>query len=404
MRPLAINVVPHNALLALGQVRSVAALNIVGGLVLVGVMAILIPHSGLVGAAIGRAIYTTLLTIAYLIACRKAFTSKVTLAHARSRNTIDSKITQMVHESTNSRIGSLPLAFWFWMLTITRFSFALLFFRENPVAATGVGSALSVLFAYCIVLAILQIKIKTTFLNWPSIVKWISLYVAWCAVSLLLDALGIFDFRVWLLDNHDAGFLIVAAMVKWGDTEAIVPGVSQSMIAGCGAIALIALLFTSNSDGRWGMWIFFIPLSWEIMPPSAFLSSIYFWLRTRTQVGREHWYWAGCALFMTWILILSVSKTSIVGLVLALASFFFLRRELRSKQKWWSCFSERTTIAAMYGSLSAYLTEYGDNTKDVTTLTGRTVLWAKAWEMIEDHPIVGYGFLSFRDYGHKIGM
>jgi O-antigen/teichoic acid export membrane protein len=76
---LAINVVPHNSLLALGRVRTVAALNIAGGLALLGIMAILIPHSGLVGAATGRAIYTILLAVGYLIAVRKAFTRKVIL-------------------------------------------------------------------------------------------------------------------------------------------------------------------------------------------------------------------------------------------------------------------------------------------------------------------------------------
>jgi O-antigen/teichoic acid export membrane protein len=77
---LAINVVPHNSLLALGRVRTVAVLNIAGGLVLLVVMAILIPHSALAGAAAGRAIYTILLAVGYLIAARKAFTHRIILA------------------------------------------------------------------------------------------------------------------------------------------------------------------------------------------------------------------------------------------------------------------------------------------------------------------------------------
>jgi O-antigen/teichoic acid export membrane protein len=76
---LAINVVPHNSLLALGRVRTVAALNVAGGVVLLGVMAILIPQSGLAGAATGRAIYAVLLAIGYLVACRKAFTPGIVL-------------------------------------------------------------------------------------------------------------------------------------------------------------------------------------------------------------------------------------------------------------------------------------------------------------------------------------
>jgi O-antigen/teichoic acid export membrane protein len=74
---LAINVVPHNSLLALGQVRIVAVLNIAGGIILLGLMALLIPRSGLAGAATGRAIYTTLLAIGYMTACRSAFTPKM---------------------------------------------------------------------------------------------------------------------------------------------------------------------------------------------------------------------------------------------------------------------------------------------------------------------------------------
>jgi O-antigen/teichoic acid export membrane protein len=77
---LAINVVPHNSLLALGRVRTVAVLNIAGGIVLLAIMAILIPRSGLAGAAAGRAIYTILLAVAYLIAVRKAFTRRIFLA------------------------------------------------------------------------------------------------------------------------------------------------------------------------------------------------------------------------------------------------------------------------------------------------------------------------------------
>jgi O-antigen/teichoic acid export membrane protein len=81
---LAINVVPHNSLLALGRVRTVAALNVAGGLVLLAIIAILIPRSGLAGAAAGRAIYTGLLAVGYLIACREAFLPKIALPHAEA--------------------------------------------------------------------------------------------------------------------------------------------------------------------------------------------------------------------------------------------------------------------------------------------------------------------------------
>lgn len=306
---------------------------------------------------------------------------------------------QIVAESKSPKDSLATLAFWFWTLTIFRIAFALLFFRENPVTATGIGSALSVVFAYCLVLSLLRTEIKATPLHWPSIVKWMALYVAWCALSLywthsasLISASG-----YWVTMTLD--LLIVAAMLKWGDTEVIVLASLKGVIAGCGAIAVCALLFTSSSDGRLGDADFLHPTVVGNYAAIGALCSIYFWLKTRVQTGRERWYWAGCALFMAWILIITVSKTSMIAFALAFGFFLLSLKGTPLKVRIIVLLLGATLFAVMYGSLSAYLSEYEDNTKDVTTLTGRTVLWAKAWEMIEDHPIVGYGFLSFRDYG-----
>jgi O-antigen/teichoic acid export membrane protein len=54
---LAINIVPHYTLLALGSVRFVSIVNIVGGILSLGVVALLIHPFGLVGAAIARLFY-----------------------------------------------------------------------------------------------------------------------------------------------------------------------------------------------------------------------------------------------------------------------------------------------------------------------------------------------------------
>jgi O-antigen/teichoic acid export membrane protein len=64
---LAINVVPHYTLLALGRVRLIAALNIVSGVMLTAIMTVLILALGLPGAALGRLTYALLLVIPYLV-------------------------------------------------------------------------------------------------------------------------------------------------------------------------------------------------------------------------------------------------------------------------------------------------------------------------------------------------
>jgi O-antigen/teichoic acid export membrane protein len=54
---LAINIVPHYTLLAFGSVRFVSTVNVLGGIVSLGAVALFIPPFGLVGAAIGRLLY-----------------------------------------------------------------------------------------------------------------------------------------------------------------------------------------------------------------------------------------------------------------------------------------------------------------------------------------------------------
>jgi O-antigen/teichoic acid export membrane protein len=77
---MALNVVPHYALLAFGRARLIAGLNVGAGIMLTILLAALVPAFGLVGAGLGRLAYSMLLAIPYLIASRKAFRSRVQFA------------------------------------------------------------------------------------------------------------------------------------------------------------------------------------------------------------------------------------------------------------------------------------------------------------------------------------
>jgi O-antigen/teichoic acid export membrane protein len=73
---MALNVVPHYALLAFGRVRLISGLNLGSGILLTVLMALLIPAYGLTGAATGRIAYSLLLAIPYLVASRRVFRSQ----------------------------------------------------------------------------------------------------------------------------------------------------------------------------------------------------------------------------------------------------------------------------------------------------------------------------------------
>jgi O-antigen/teichoic acid export membrane protein len=63
---LAINIVPHNTLLAFGSVRFVSMVNIAGGVLSLVAVALLVPHLGLVGAAVGRLFYGLAVALNFL--------------------------------------------------------------------------------------------------------------------------------------------------------------------------------------------------------------------------------------------------------------------------------------------------------------------------------------------------
>jgi O-antigen/teichoic acid export membrane protein len=77
---MALNAVPHYALLAFGRVRLITGLNLSSGILLTLLMAALVPVFGLVGAALGRIAYSMLLAVPYLIVSRKEFQSRAQFA------------------------------------------------------------------------------------------------------------------------------------------------------------------------------------------------------------------------------------------------------------------------------------------------------------------------------------
>ncbi len=62
---LAMNVVPHFALLGLGKIRFVSMVNLAGGVLSFAAAAVLIPFIGMTGAAVGRLFYGPMITLNY---------------------------------------------------------------------------------------------------------------------------------------------------------------------------------------------------------------------------------------------------------------------------------------------------------------------------------------------------
>jgi O-antigen/teichoic acid export membrane protein len=85
---LALNVVPYYALLAMGHVRLVTILNLIGGVATIVLAAILIPSFGLTGAAIGRLLYGPITWISYFRLMKLMSASKHETGRSGTRNLV----------------------------------------------------------------------------------------------------------------------------------------------------------------------------------------------------------------------------------------------------------------------------------------------------------------------------
>jgi O-antigen ligase len=59
-------------------------------------------------------------------------------------------------------------------------------------------------------------------------------------------------------------------------------------------------------------------------------------------------------------------------------------------------------VGFLWVSWSYYEGYFYNEDNETLTLTSRTILWVKSWDMIQERPFLGYGVLSFRDYGPQI--
>ena len=94
-------------------------------------------------------------------------------------------------------------------------------------------------------------------------------------------------------------------------------------------------------------------------------------------------------------LLRTLSKASIAAFAAAVVLYLLRDSQMTRRAKMWIGFGSAAVIASSWGLLEAYANTY-DQVNHVETLTGRTFIWAVAWEEALKSPWLGHGFYSFR--------
>ena len=94
-------------------------------------------------------------------------------------------------------------------------------------------------------------------------------------------------------------------------------------------------------------------------------------------------------------LLRTLSKASIAAFAAAAVLYLLRDSHMSRRAKVWIGIGSATVIASSWGLLETYANTY-DQVNHVETLTGRTFIWAVAWEEALKSPWLGHGFYSFR--------
>lgn len=297
------------------------------------------------------------------------------------------------------------VAFWFWFFIGVEPCLTFLFFRSKPALGTLVGYLPPPGFAFFLlstvlignrlqnpeVLRSMVTKMLLTFVLWAGIT------LSWTSAASRFSACG-----YWAIVALKV--FVVLLLLCLGNVERVGIKSLQGYAWGGLILSLVALLSNvSTIDGRLGDEEFLHPNTIGNHIAIISLCTIYMVLQSGVpMIERQPYILISIVLLFT--LIKTLSKTSIISLLLAL-SIYLIRSKISVQKKINLLLVGGGAIAISSAALSKYLDYYLNEQQGgeaLTTATGRTRIWEMTWELIQEKPVWGYGYQSYRDVADQI--
>lgn len=297
------------------------------------------------------------------------------------------------------------IAFWFWFFIGIEGCLTFIFFQGNPVLGTLITYIPPAALAFFLLTTLLiGGQLRHTEILKPLSAKmlvalslWAGITIFWTGANPVYSALGYWAILVIKI-------FIVLLLFLLGDVEKVAIKSLQGLAWGSVVLGLIPFILQARTlDGRLGNEEFFHPNSIGNQMALTCLCTIYLALQSWGQVSERRPYIV-MLLFLLFTLLRSLSKTSILSFLIA-ASVYVLRSQISVKKKINLVLISGGIIAVSFTRLSRYLDTYLNEQQGgeaLATGTGRTQVWEMTWRMIQENPIWGYGYQSYRDVADQI--
>ncbi|HEY0758837.1 MAG TPA: O-antigen ligase family protein [Acidisarcina sp.] len=218
-------------------------------------------------------------------------------------------------------------------------------------------------------------------------VRWVSAFLALACCSLAWSATVSLPTSIAYWCGVAADVAIVLILFRARPVDETANSMLKGFVAASCALALLAWIMPTQSDLRLGDEEFFNTNQIGNLCAFGILFAQY--LGRRTQ-GR----WGSAIAFLSITLLRSLSKTTIIALLLSEAFLVVQDRSMRRRTKVLLTVGAMLLILVFWGLFEAYYDVYTTAGNQAQTLTGRTGIWAYVLNEAIDKPWLGHGFDS----------
>jgi exopolysaccharide production protein ExoQ len=260
----------------------------------------------------------------------------------------------------------------------------------DPQTGVEVTLALNILLSVVVAFDALgegRFSVRQMAQPWP--VRWAFLYLGFSCCSLLwTSAISLpAAFAFWC--GMAADVAMVVLMLRAGRLTAITDSLMKGYVWGACVVALIAWLLPAQSDLRLGDEDLVGANAIGYLCGFAFFFAQYL---LREKKGK----WGAAALLLAITVLRSLSKTTIIALLLSEAFLLLRDKSMSRKTKVLLALSAVLVVAVFWNLLSSYYEIYTDTGagNQAETLTGRLGIWAYFLAEAVQQPWIGHGFHS----------
>ncbi|MBD2311535.1 O-antigen ligase family protein [Desertifilum sp. FACHB-1129] len=297
------------------------------------------------------------------------------------------------------------LAFWFWFFLSIEGCLTFVFFQSKPALGTAVSYLPPISLAGFLLSSLLiggRLRNPEIFQSFAAkclllLTGWAGLSLFWTGASPRFSAMG-----YWLTLTLKIAVVILTFLRA--DIDKVAIKSLQGLAWGGLVYALVPFLFNARTvEGRLGHELFLHPNDIGNRMAINCLCTMFLALESWGTTKQQKTY-LYLLMFQLFTLLTSLSKTSIAAFLISALIYIFCSK-ISIKKKLMTLGGTSLLLAASLPTLGKYLNEYLNEQQGgeaLTTASGRTVLWEIAWEMIQENPVWGYGYQSYRDVAPQV--